>query len=123
MTPSRSNTTPWKASARARPSATVDWSPSGSMVLGAAVWRPPAPACYKHGHAREPECGRTMVAAAPFRGLRFDPDVVGEHAQGTAPPHAVPSPARRAAPDGRRRARPGRAPALRRHLARGPRRL
>ena len=30
-----------------------------------------------------------MVAAAPFRGLRFDPDVVGEHAQVTAPPYDV----------------------------------
>jgi len=33
-----------------------------------------------------------MVAAAPFRGLRFDPDVVGEHAQITAPPYDVISP-------------------------------
>jgi uncharacterized protein (DUF1015 family) len=33
-----------------------------------------------------------MVAAAPFRGLRFDPDVVGEHAQVTAPPYDVISP-------------------------------
>jgi uncharacterized protein (DUF1015 family) len=33
-----------------------------------------------------------MVAAAPFRGLRFDPDVVGGHAQVTAPPYDVISP-------------------------------
>jgi uncharacterized protein (DUF1015 family) len=33
-----------------------------------------------------------MVAAAPFRGLRFDPDVVGDHAQVTAPPYDVISP-------------------------------
>jgi uncharacterized protein (DUF1015 family) len=33
-----------------------------------------------------------MVAAAPFRGLRFDPAVVGEHAQVTAPPYDVISP-------------------------------
>jgi uncharacterized protein (DUF1015 family) len=33
-----------------------------------------------------------MVAAGPFRGLRFDPDVVGEHAQVTAPPYDVISP-------------------------------
>jgi uncharacterized protein (DUF1015 family) len=33
-----------------------------------------------------------MVAAAPFRGLRFDPDVVGEHAQVTTPPYDVISP-------------------------------
>jgi uncharacterized protein (DUF1015 family) len=38
-----------------------------------------------------------MVAAAPFRGLRFDPDVVGEHAQVTAPPYDVISPEARAA--------------------------
>jgi uncharacterized protein (DUF1015 family) len=36
-----------------------------------------------------------MVAAAPFRGLRFDPDVVGDHAQVTAPPYDVVSPAGR----------------------------
>ena len=36
-----------------------------------------------------------MVAAAPFRGLRFDPDVVGDHAQVTAPPYDVISPAAR----------------------------
>ena len=30
-----------------------------------------------------------MVAAAPFRGLRFDPAVVGDHAQVTAPPYDV----------------------------------
>jgi uncharacterized protein (DUF1015 family) len=33
-----------------------------------------------------------MVAAAPFRGLRFDPDVVGDHARVTAPPYDVISP-------------------------------
>jgi uncharacterized protein (DUF1015 family) len=33
-----------------------------------------------------------MVAAAPFRGLRFDPDVVGDGAQVTAPPYDVISP-------------------------------
>jgi uncharacterized protein (DUF1015 family) len=33
-----------------------------------------------------------MVAAAPFRGLRFDPAVVGDHAQVTAPPYDVISP-------------------------------
>jgi uncharacterized protein (DUF1015 family) len=33
-----------------------------------------------------------MVAAAPFRGLRFDPGVVGEHAQVTTPPYDVISP-------------------------------
>jgi uncharacterized protein (DUF1015 family) len=33
-----------------------------------------------------------MVAAAPFRGLRFDPALVGEHAQVTAPPYDVISP-------------------------------
>jgi uncharacterized protein (DUF1015 family) len=33
-----------------------------------------------------------MVAAAPFRGLRFDPAVVGEHAQVTTPPYDVISP-------------------------------
>jgi uncharacterized protein (DUF1015 family) len=33
-----------------------------------------------------------MVAVAPFRGLRFDPAVVGEHAQVTAPPYDVISP-------------------------------
>jgi uncharacterized protein (DUF1015 family) len=33
-----------------------------------------------------------MVAAAPFRGLRFDPGVVGAHAQVTAPPYDVISP-------------------------------
>ena len=38
-----------------------------------------------------------MVAAAPFRGLRFDPDVVGDHAQVTAPPYDVISPEGRAA--------------------------
>jgi uncharacterized protein (DUF1015 family) len=52
-------------------------------------WRPAARACYKHGHDRQPECGGTMVAAAPFRGLRFDPAVVGDHAQVTAPPYDV----------------------------------
>jgi uncharacterized protein (DUF1015 family) len=36
-----------------------------------------------------------MVAAAPFRGLRFDPAVVGDHAQVTAPPYDVISPAAR----------------------------
>jgi uncharacterized protein (DUF1015 family) len=38
-----------------------------------------------------------MVAAAPFRGLRFDPGVVGEHAQVTAPPYDVISPEAREA--------------------------
>jgi uncharacterized protein (DUF1015 family) len=38
-----------------------------------------------------------MVAAAPFHGLRFDPDVVGDHAQVTAPPYDVISPEGRAA--------------------------
>ena len=38
-----------------------------------------------------------MVAAAPFRGLRFDPDVVGEHAQVTTPPYDVISPRAREA--------------------------
>jgi len=38
-----------------------------------------------------------MVAAAPFRGLRFDPDVVGEHAQVTTPPYDVISPEAREA--------------------------
>jgi uncharacterized protein (DUF1015 family) len=33
-----------------------------------------------------------MVAVAPFRGLRFDPAVVGDHAQVTAPPYDVISP-------------------------------
>jgi uncharacterized protein (DUF1015 family) len=33
-----------------------------------------------------------MVAAAPFRGLRFDPAIVGEHAQVTTPPYDVISP-------------------------------
>jgi uncharacterized protein (DUF1015 family) len=33
-----------------------------------------------------------MVAAAPFRGLRFDPAVVGDHAQVMAPPYDVISP-------------------------------
>ena len=33
-----------------------------------------------------------MVAVAPFRGLRFDPAVVGAHAQVTAPPYDVISP-------------------------------
>jgi uncharacterized protein (DUF1015 family) len=33
-----------------------------------------------------------MVAAAPFRGLRFDPAVVGDHALVTAPPYDVISP-------------------------------
>jgi uncharacterized protein (DUF1015 family) len=33
-----------------------------------------------------------MVAAAPFRGLRFDPAVIGDHAQVTAPPYDVISP-------------------------------
>ena len=33
-----------------------------------------------------------MVAAAPFRGLRFDPAVVGDQAQVTAPPYDVISP-------------------------------
>ena len=33
-----------------------------------------------------------MVAAGPFRGLRFDPGVVGEHAQVTTPPYDVISP-------------------------------
>jgi uncharacterized protein (DUF1015 family) len=33
-----------------------------------------------------------MVAAAAFRGLRFDPGVVGEHAQVTTPPYDVISP-------------------------------
>ncbi|HEU4897852.1 MAG TPA: DUF1015 domain-containing protein, partial [Actinomycetota bacterium] len=51
-----------------------------------------ARACYKHGHDPEPEPGGTMVAAAPFRGLRFDPAVVGDHAQVTAPPYDVISP-------------------------------
>ena len=36
-----------------------------------------------------------MVAAAPFRGLRFDPGVVGEHAQVTTPPYDVISPGAR----------------------------
>jgi uncharacterized protein (DUF1015 family) len=38
-----------------------------------------------------------MVAAAPFRGLRFDPAVVGGHAQVTTPPYDVISPEGRAA--------------------------
>ena len=38
-----------------------------------------------------------MVAVAPFRGLRFDPAVVGEHAQVTAPPYDVISPEAREA--------------------------
>jgi uncharacterized protein (DUF1015 family) len=38
-----------------------------------------------------------MVAAAPFRGLRFDPAVVGDHAQVTAPPYDVISPEAREA--------------------------
>jgi uncharacterized protein (DUF1015 family) len=38
-----------------------------------------------------------MVAAAPFRGLRFDPAVVGEHAQVTTPPYDVISPEAREA--------------------------
>ncbi|HJW61760.1 MAG TPA: DUF1015 domain-containing protein, partial [Actinomycetota bacterium] len=38
-----------------------------------------------------------MVAAAPFRGLRFDPAVVGDGAQVTAPPYDVISPEARAA--------------------------
>jgi uncharacterized protein (DUF1015 family) len=38
-----------------------------------------------------------MVAAGPFRGLRFDPDVVGEHAQVTTPPYDVISPEAREA--------------------------
>ena len=38
-----------------------------------------------------------MVAAAPFRGLRFDPDVVGEDAQVTTPPYDVISPEAREA--------------------------
>jgi uncharacterized protein (DUF1015 family) len=36
-----------------------------------------------------------MVAAAPFRGLRFDPAVVGDYALVTAPPYDVISPAAR----------------------------
>src|SRR5919112_2375419 len=92
MTPSRSNTTPWKASARARPSATVDGLPPVRWFAEQPGWRPAAPACYKGGHDRQPECGGTMVAAAPFRGLRFDPDVVGEDAQVTTPPYDVISP-------------------------------
>jgi uncharacterized protein (DUF1015 family) len=36
-----------------------------------------------------------MVAAAPFRGLRFDPDVVGDPGAVTAPPYDVISPAAR----------------------------
>jgi uncharacterized protein (DUF1015 family) len=36
-----------------------------------------------------------MVAAAPFRGLRFDPDVVGDTGAVTAPPYDVISPAAR----------------------------
>src|SRR5215213_8295564 len=92
MTPSRSNTTPWKASARTRPSATVDGLPPDRWFAEQPGWRPAAPACYKHSHDRQPESGGTMVAAAPFRGLRFDPDVVGEHAQVTAPPYDVISP-------------------------------
>src|SRR5215213_9074285 len=92
MTPSRSNTTPWKASARARPSATVDGLPPDRWFAEQPGWRPAAPACYKGGHDRQPEFGGTMVAAAPFRGLRFDPGVVGEHAQVTTPPYDVISP-------------------------------
>src|SRR5215218_5444365 len=92
MTPSRSNTTPWKASARARPSATVGGLPPDRWFAEQPGWRPAAPACYKDGHDRQPECGGTMVAAAPFRGLRFEPDVVGEHAQVTTPPYDVISP-------------------------------
>jgi uncharacterized protein (DUF1015 family) len=38
-----------------------------------------------------------MVAAAPFRGLRFDPAVVGDQAQVTAPPYDVISPEAREA--------------------------
>ena len=38
-----------------------------------------------------------MVATAPFRGLRFDPAVVGDGAQVTAPPYDVISPEARAA--------------------------
>src|SRR5919107_1052531 len=97
MTPSRSNTTPWKASARARPSATVDGLPPDRWFAEQPGWRRAAPACYKGGHDRQPECGGTMVAAAPFRGLRFDPDVVGEDAQVTTPPYDVISPQAREA--------------------------
>src|SRR4029453_5099604 len=92
MTPSRTNTAPWKASARARPSATVDGLPPDRWFQEQPGWRPAAPACYNSGHDRQPECGGTMVAAAPFRGLRFDPAVVGEHAQVTTPPYDVISP-------------------------------
>ncbi len=42
-----------------------------------------------------------MVAAAPFRGLRFDPAVVGDHAQVTAPPYDVISPEARDAYEAR----------------------
>src|SRR5829696_2823121 len=43
-----------------------------------------------------------MVAAAPFRGLRFDPAVVGDHAQVTAPPYDVISPEARDAYEAQR---------------------
>src|SRR4029450_13244446 len=75
----------------------VDGLPPNPRCQEQSGWRPAARACYKHGHDRQPECGRTMVAAAPFRGLRFDPAVVGDGAQVTAPPYDVISAEARAA--------------------------
>src|SRR4029453_9723931 len=64
----------------------VDGLPPDPRCQEQSGWRPAARACYKHGHDRQPECGRTMVAAAPFRGLRFHPAVFGAGPQATPPP-------------------------------------
>jgi len=51
----------------------------------------------QNGHDRASDPGGSMVAAAPFRGLRFDPAVVGDPGLVTAPPYDVITPAARAA--------------------------
>src|SRR6266545_4387996 len=60
-----------------------------------AGWRRAGRACYNETHDHRSRPGAPMVVAAPFRGLRFDPDVVGDPGAVTAPPYDVISPAAR----------------------------
>src|SRR4029450_5944878 len=60
-----------------------------------AGWRGAGRACYNETHDHRSRPGASMVAAAPFRGLRFDAKIVGDPGAVTAPPYDVITPAAR----------------------------
>ncbi len=55
----------------------------------ASNWRSGGQACYNEHHGMRRSPHPTVVAAAPFRGLRYDPAVVGDPGAVTAPPYDV----------------------------------